>query len=401
MQHPAYDLGACRARIPILRTKIPMNNCSQAPQTDVTRDAAERYLESWNTVGMDWESWMAEVDAARAAFARLINASPADIAVTSSVSEATSSLASALDFTGTRRRIVATEAEFPTVGHVWLAQRPRGAEVEWVPVRDGIIEPAAYDRVLTDRTLLLSACHAYYQNGFKQDLALLAEKAHAAGAWLYVDAYQSLGVHPVDVRALDIDFLASGCLKYLMGVPGIAFLYVRPELAERLEPAVTGWFGREDPFSFRADVLTWASGARRFDTGTPPVLNAYIARAGIELLQSFGIDAIRSWTDELSRRLVEGGARRGLRLHGTHDVASKTPLTAFVCPGDSQDAERRMRERGIVASSRGTVVRLAPHFYSSVDDVETSLDALKEVYAELEHGDVLGAQSGGVQSTTT
>src|SRR6516164_9796848 len=119
---PVYDLTALRARIPILATLIPMNNCSQAPQTTATRAAAERYLESWNTRGMDWDAWVAEVEAAKREFARLINASPDEIAVFSSVSEATSAVASALDFHRGRSRVVVTEAEFPTIGHVWLAQ---------------------------------------------------------------------------------------------------------------------------------------------------------------------------------------------------------------------------------------------------------------------------------------
>ena len=130
---PPYDIAAWRAQIPLLGTLIPMNNCSQSPQTVATRVAAERYLESWNRAGMDWDGWMEEVRLAKAAFARLINAAAEDIAVFSSVSEAASSLASAFEFSGGRTRVVVTEAEFPTIGHVWLAQERRGARLEWVP----------------------------------------------------------------------------------------------------------------------------------------------------------------------------------------------------------------------------------------------------------------------------
>ena len=144
---PAYELSALRRRIPVLSTTIPMNNCSQAPQTTATRAAAERYLDSWNTRGMDWDAWVAEVDAAKREFARLINASPDEIAVFSSVSEATSAVASALDFTRDRTKVVVTEAEFPTIGHVWLAQESRGARVEWIPVCDGMIDATEYDRL--------------------------------------------------------------------------------------------------------------------------------------------------------------------------------------------------------------------------------------------------------------
>src|ERR1041385_341022 len=156
---PANDWASRRRTIPILGTMIPMNNCSQAPQTTATRAAAERYLESWNTRGMDWDSWMAEVEAAKAEFARLINASADEIAVFSSVSEATRALASAIDFTRGRPRVVVTEAEFPTIGHVWLAQRPRGARVEWVPVREGIVDPGALERLVDANTAVVSASH--------------------------------------------------------------------------------------------------------------------------------------------------------------------------------------------------------------------------------------------------
>ncbi len=375
---PPYDLATLRKSIPILASMIPMNNCSQAPQTTATRAAAERYLESWSTRGMDWDAWMAEVDAAKREFARLINASADEIAVFSSVSEATSAVASALDFTGAHDKVVVTEAEFPTVGHVWLAQQPRGARIEWIPVRDGRIDAGEYERVVDDRTAIVSACHGYYLNGFKQDLSHLVSAAHDRGALLYIDAYQTLGTVPVDVRTLGLDFLAAGNLKFLMGIPGIAFLYVRRDLAERLEPSVTGWFGRADPFAFDTKHLDWSPTASRFDTGTPPIMNAYVARAGMQMINDVGVGAIRSWLEVLGRRLIDGGRERGLRLLGTDGMAHKTATTAFLVD-DSHAVEETMRERGVIASARGPVIRLSPHFYSTVDDVDTALDTLASV----------------------
>jgi selenocysteine lyase/cysteine desulfurase len=375
---PPYDLAAHRRRIPLLRTTIPLNNCSQAPQSDDTRRAALAYLDSWNTVGMDWDAWMAEVERARAAFASLIGAAPVDVALSSSVSEATSSLASALAPDGRRHRIVATHAEFPTVGHVWLAQERRGLGVDWVPVTDGTVRLEDYDPLLDDRTLLVSATHGYYQTGALQDLAAIAARAHDVGALVYVDAYQTLGTRPLDVRALDLDFLASGTLKFLMGMPGIAFLYVKPEVAERLHPTVTGWFGRRDPFAFETTRLDWASGARRFDTGTPPIVNAAVARAGIEMVASVGLEPIRAWTEVLSRRLVDGGRERGFQVLGTTDSGRKAPTTALAVR-DADAAEAAMRVRGILTSARGPAIRLAPHFYNTIDEIDRALDALADV----------------------
>jgi selenocysteine lyase/cysteine desulfurase len=377
---PPYDITAWRARIPILEHAVPMNNCSQAPQTDATQAAVNAYLRSWARDGMDWDAWMAEVERARQSFARLINADVDEVAVTSSVSHAASALASALSFDGDRRRVLASAAEFPTVGHVWLAQQPRGAEVGWVPLSDrGTIDASEYATRIDERTHIVSACHAYFVNGFKHDVAAIARMAHARGALLFVDAYQTLGTEPIDVKALDVDALAGGTLKYLMASAGIAFLYVRRALAEQLRPTVTGWFGRAHPFAFDATSLDWAPGARRFDSGTPPIVNAYIARAGLEIIHEVGPANIAAWTRLLSDRLVAGGTARGLRLYGTPNAESKSPTTAFWVGSDSDTVERRMRARGVIPSARGSVIRLSPHFYSTIQDVDRALDTLAAV----------------------
>ena len=378
MTTPEYDLDAWRRRIPLLASCIPMNNCSQAPQTDATRAAAERYLDSWNRSGMDWDAWMAEVALAKNAFAKLIGAAPSDVAVFGSVSAAASAVASALDLDGDRQRIVVSGMEFPGVAHVWLAQGRRGAQLCRVPVHNEGIDPLAYDALINERTALVSVCHGWYLNGFVQDVARIAARARAAGALSFVDAYQTLGVVPVNVRDLGVDFLATGTLKFLMGVSGIAFLYVRPEIVESLRPTATGWFGRVDPFAFDAQSLDWSPNASRFDAGTPAVVNAYIARAGMEIIDDVNPASIRAWHEVLAQRMIDGGRARGLVLHGTDDVSHKTATTAFVVP-NAHAVEAAMRARGVLPSARGQVIRLAPHFYTTLDDVDCALDTLADV----------------------
>ena len=379
MAAPTFDLSALRAQIPLLERAIPLNNCSQAPLTSVTRAAVDRYMASWDRRGMDWDAWMTEVEASRRAFAAMINAASDEVAIVSSVSHATSVIATALRFEEGRNVIVASGAEFPTVGHVWLAQERRGATVRWVPVRDGAVPALAdYDRAIDGRTAIVSAAHAYYQNGAIQDVAAIASLARVRGALSYVDAYQSLGAVPVDVKAMGVDFLASGTLKYLMGTPGIAFLYARRAIIERLEPLITGWFGRVNPFAFDAAHLDWAQSASRFDGGTPPLLPAYVSRAAMEWLHGIGAEAIHEWTQYLSRRLVEGAGERGLTIHGAGLAAPKTPSTAIVC-ADAHAAEAALLDRGIIASARGPAIRLAPHFYNTASDIDRGLDALAEV----------------------
>jgi selenocysteine lyase/cysteine desulfurase len=377
MNQPTYDLEAVRAQIPILGSLTPMNNCSQAPQCDATRQAADAYLASWAEDGMDWARWIGEVEAARTEFASLIGAEAEDVAVGTSLSQVTASLATGLDYTGSRYRVVASGAEFPTVSHVWAAQERFGAEVTHVATEAGSVPLDGYEQAIDEQTLVVSAAHAYYQTGAKQDVSAIADLAHAKGALLYTDVYQILGTEAFHAPSCGADFVSSGNLKFLMGIPGIAFLWVRPGLAEQLQPSITGWFGRKDPFAFTPD-LDWGVGARRLDTGTPPIFEAYVCRAGMKWIREIGLEAIGAWTGTLSQRLVDGAQDRGLQILGPTEPGSKAPTTAFSCD-DSHAVEAAMRARGFIASARGPAVRLAPHFYTTLGEVDAALDALAEV----------------------
>lgn len=321
---------------------------------------------------------MEEIARAKAEFATLINADPAEIAIGTSISEITSTVASSLPLRAGRMKVVTTEAEFPTVGNIWNAFRKYGYTPEFVKVQGGAIDPSAYDRVLDERTLIASIFDVYYYNGFKQDLAAIIPKIHAVGALAYVDAYQGIGSHPIDVKALDIDILGTGNLKYLCGIPGVAFLYVKKELVPYLDPAFTGWFGQNNPFDFKLD-LDRAADARRFDNGTPPVLTAYIARAGMAMINEVGPAAIQAWTDRLSQRCLEGAEARGLEIASPRDVRYKAPTTAIRVPGNSHHVEGELRKQGIIASARADVIRIAPHFFTRLEDIDYVLDALAKV----------------------
>lgn len=389
---PAYDLDAVRAHIPLLRHTVPMNACSQAPLTERTAAAARRHLDGWNERGMDWDAWVAEVEAAREAFARFVGAEAGDVAVATSVSQATASVAGALRWRGpedgpgrgTRARrstVVLTGAEFPTVAHAWMAHRRLGARIRRVPPRNGAVDLAAVADAVDEDTRVVSVAHGFYRTGALVDLSAAAELAHAAGALLFVDAYQTLGARRIDVEAAGIDMLACGTLKFLMGTAGLAFLYVRPALAERLQPLLTGWFGRVDPFAFDAERLDWAPGARRFDVGTPPVLPAYVSRAGMELLEDVGLDAVEAWSRTLVTATSDGARERGLEVLGPEEPERRGPTVAIAVP-DGPRVEDVLRERGVLASARGSALRLAPHFYTSLGDVETALDATARAVAD-------------------
>lgn len=376
------EVETWRQEFPILKDAIHVANCSQSAQARRVREAINRYLDNWLTVGMDWETWMEEVYLAKAEFAKLINADPSEIAISSSVSETLSSIASFLDYGGKRQKVLVTDAEFPTVNYVWLAHQKYGAKVDFIAVNDRHeIELSEYERYIDENTLITSVTQVYYLNGFKQDIERIAEIAHSKGSLVLVDAYQGIGTEPIDVKKMNIDILTTGNLKYLFGIPGVAFMYVNKDLVPMLKPAVTGWFGQEDPFLFQSRYLDWASDASRFDTGTPPVLNAYAARAGLEIVNEIGVDRIKDRIDMLSAYALQGCLDRGLSCISPFDISKKGATTAIWVSDkmDSGEMEAELRKRNIIASARGDVIRVAPHFYTKTQDIDYVLDQIKQI----------------------
>jgi selenocysteine lyase/cysteine desulfurase len=373
MKHP---FSSYRKLFPILEQTVQLSSCSQSALSLPVRRAIDEYLEVWLKRGADWGYWMEQVALARAEFARMIHAEADDIAVLGSVSDAASSVASALHFEADRREIVTTTLDFPSICHVWLAQAPRGAQVRFVQAEAGRTDLT--ERIagaIDDRTALVSVSHACFYDGQRVDIAATGREARKHGALQFVDAYQSAGAIAIDVRAQEVDMLAAGAQKYLLGIPGIAFLYVRPALAQRLTPTVTGWFGRVNPFAFDPAGLDFAAGAARFNTGTPPMMCASVARASMALLNEIGVPAIEDYLGQLSAVALEEAARLGLTVASPLDPAAKGANTAIRVP-DAAQVEARMLEAGYVVSARNDVIRIAPHFYNTAEDVTGALRAL-------------------------
>jgi len=377
------EINKWRNEFPILKNIIHVGNCSQSAQAISVRNAINKYLDNWLTVGMDWESWVEETYKAKVEFAKLINADPSEVAISTSVSEAVSTIASSLDYTGKRKKILVTDAEFPTINYIWLAQQKYGAKVDFVSVnKDHQIDINEYDRYIDEDTLLTSVTQVYYLNGFKQDIGKIAETAHKKGSLILVDAYQGLGTEPVDVKKMNIDILVSGNLKYLFGIPGIAFMYVNPELTRMLKPSVTGWFAQENPFLFQTRYIDWANDARKFDNGTPPVLTSYAARAGMQITNEVGVDRIKDRIDMLSAHALQGCLDRGLKCISPFDVNKKGGTTAIWVSDriDSHSMEVELKSRNIIASARGDVIRVAPHFYTKPEEIDYVLDQIQDIY---------------------
>ena len=364
-----------RARFPILGRRVYVNSCSQGALSLDVESALTAFTESWHTHGSPWDRWVGEVERLRAAFAAAIGADTDEIAVMPNASTGITAIATALAFDTDRRTVVLGEFDFPTMGHVWLAQQRRGARVAWVKAHGETLPVETYATYIDERTLIVPAAHVCFRNGYRLDIARLAALCRERGAYLLLDDYQRTGTAPLDVHALGVDFMVTGALKYLLGPAGVAFLYVRRDLIDRLEPLSTGWFGRVDPFAFGVDRLDWSPSARRFETGTPPIPNVYAATAGIELLQTVGPTEIARQVNRLVDRFARGARERGFDVVTPDDAAARGPLVV-VRTTDAATMVRRLEGRGIIASARGTGLRVSFHAYNIEQDVDAVLAAL-------------------------
>jgi selenocysteine lyase/cysteine desulfurase len=365
-----------RSQFPALADTVHLASCSQGAPSLRLIAALDEFQWSMRSHGAPWDLWMAEVATARQMFAALIGASPDEIAIVSCASEGAYQVASTLDWRS-RPVIVSTDLEFPSIAHVWLAQGRRDAEVRFVPARDGLVRAEDYAAAVDERAGLVSVPLVSYRGGSRLPVSAAVAAARAAGARVFIDAYQGTGVVPVDVRALDCDYLVAGALKYLLGVPGIAFLYAREGLADDLAPTMTGWFGRVDPFSFDPRTLDFPSSARRFETGTPGIPAAYGAVAGMTALAGADIALIEAHVRELAglahARLVSAGEH----VFSPGDPSVRGPQVAII-DDDPAGLAAFLKRRRIVTSPRGDLLRLSFHYYNNEPDVAAVCDAIRD-----------------------
>jgi len=365
--------AAFRARFPMLANTVHLASCSLGARS-VDLDAALAAMsDAMADHGAPWHLFEDQVALARTRFAALIGARPDEVAVVPNASVGVYQVASTLDW-ARRQKVVSTEAEFPSLSHVWLAQRPGGAEIVHVPERAGDVLAADYLSTVDDRTAVVSVPLVTYQHGARLPVAEIAAAAHAVGARVLVDAYQAAGVLPVDVTALGCDYLVAGTLKYLLGLPGLAFLYVRDGLVDDLPPRLTGWFGRVDPFAFDPLRLDFPSGARRFETGTPAVPACYAANAGLGLIGELDLATVRRHVGDLVDSAAAALVERGERVSTPADRGAHVALV----DRDPRGMADWLAARRIVVSPRGNTVRLSFHYYNNADDVAAVCAAIAD-----------------------
>ncbi|HVU11026.1 MAG TPA: aminotransferase class V-fold PLP-dependent enzyme [Phototrophicaceae bacterium] len=364
-----------RNHFPIFRSKIYMNSCSQGALSDEVKQSYQDYLRDWDERGAPWDYWVERMEAARSAFAGLVNADASEVAVTTSASAGVAALATALDFTGERNKVVVSDFEFPTVAQIWHAQEPRGANVVHVPAAGNTLPLQRFADAIDERTAIVSITHVCFRNGAKQDIPAIVELAHSKGALVLLDSYQALGTMPIDVKKLNVDFLVGGVLKYLLASAGLAYLYVRKELLPTLNPVTAGWFSQANIFAMDIYHNTPSPTARRFESGTPPVPNTYAAVAGIKLVQSIGVEVIERQIGELTGALKEGAMKRGFNLVSPVDPAKHGAMIT-IRSHKVDLLEKWLGRDGIIVSHRDDNLRISPHFYNDMHDVDCIIDAL-------------------------
>jgi selenocysteine lyase/cysteine desulfurase len=364
-----------RSDFPILGEKTYLYSCSQGALSKAVQRGLDAYVTSWQTSPAPWDEWVEVYERLRTSFASFINAAPDEIAIVTSASGGINPIASALHF-DSREGVVMSEYEFPTMGQIWLAQEPRGARVQFLDGVNEAVPLESYEHAINEHTLIVPITQLSFLNGFRSDVGAITKLAHDRGALVFLDGYQDCGTRPLDVKALGVDFFVTGTLKYLLGPPGLAFLYVRRELIETLTPTMTSWFAQRDVFAFDTKHLDLAPSARRFETGAPPIPNIYGAAPALDLLSRIGMNNVAGQIEFLARTFLDGA--RALNIATKTPDSSVGPLVVLRAR-DSAAALRRLTERGVLVSARKDGVRFAFHVYNDVADVHAALNVLEEM----------------------
>jgi kynureninase len=378
----ADDLLRYRSEFPILeRTTYLISNSLGAMPRGVY-DAMHSYADLWATRGVRaWEDawWMLAREVGDEVGA-LMHAPKGSVSTHQNVTLCQAVVASCFDFSGRRNKVVFSDMNFPSVIYFWNAQQARGARVHMVKTDDGIHVPT--ERLLDaidDETLLVPISHVVFRSAFIKDVRAIIAKAHQVGAHVLLDTFQSLGTVPVDVQAWGVDFVCGGVLKWLCGGPGTAYLYVRPDLGEKLEPKLTGWVAHEQPFAFEVGPIRYTAPPYKFMNGTPNVAALYAARPGLKIVREIGVEKIRAKSKRQTARLIELADQRGWRVNTPRDPEQRGGTVSIDMPR-SQEVCAELLARDVLVDWRPNAgVRMSPHFYTKDEELETAIRTVEEI----------------------
>jgi kynureninase len=370
----AFDLDAARANFPILSRRSYLNSCSLGALSTRSEAYLDEFQERWHDMGASawYRHWLGRVEDLRGRVANFWGSTPEEVALMPSVSAALSVITQSVPAEN-RNRVICTELDFPTLAYQW-AVKP---EIELVVLKspDGIrIDPEQFAAAVDERTLFLATSHVFFTTGYEQDIKKLADIARAAGAYSLIDGYQGAGQVPLTLSETGVDFYAGGPLKWLCGGPGLAYLYVRDELIQRLEPRITSWFATNRQFDFDLDGFEYRPDARRFEMGTPSLPTVHTALGGQELIDEVGIETIVARTRGLIDRLIGRATDAGLRLR-LPEAEHRTAIV-MVHHDDPPGAVRHLADHGVIVDHRPGFVRVSPHYYNTEEEVDRCVDVL-------------------------
>ena len=377
VQPRALGLAKYRGEFPIFRDSIYLSTCSLGALGERSRRKVAEFLDLWQSRGAAawYDVWWDALGDLRKRYGRIVNAPPGDIALAPSISVALSAIAESLDYRR-RPKVVTTSLDFPTVAYQWLAKARSGVELVVVESPDRISVPVdAIAAAVDDRTALVVTSHVYFTTGAIQDIKRVAEVAHGHGALCLIDAYQSVGQIPVDVQDAGVDALVAGGLKWLLGGPGIVFLYVREAVARGLEPRISGWFGQREQFAFDPRALTFHDDARRFEMGTPALAAVYAQLGGLEYIEEIGVPRIREVTAALTEDLIGTVRSAGFKPKAAAEPDRRSAIVMIPMP-DPAAAVRHLAAGGVIVDSRPGHVRFSPFFYNVQDDYVRATERL-------------------------
>jgi kynureninase len=374
-----------RDRFPILRDTTYLINHSLGAMPAAAEDNLLEYARMWRERGIrSWgEGWWTMPLVVGDQIGRIVGAPPGSVSMHQNVTIAEAIVLSCFDLAAGRPRIVYAEDEFPSVRYLHQAS---GAEVEVVRDAEAVVD------AIDERTLLVSISHVLFKTAELQDVEPVVRRAHEAGALVILDAYQSAGAVPLDVTALGVDFATGGSVKWLCGGPGAAWLYVRPELGERLEPRLTGWQAHEQPFAFEPE-MRYASGAARFLTGTPNVPALYAATAGYDVIEEIGVDEIRANSTRQTELLIGLLDDAGFEVMSPRDPSRRGGTVTVRVP-EFEAVHKELAERQVLCDFRPDVgLRLGPHFFTTDDELRFAVDQIAEIVETGAYERHLGARA--------
>jgi kynureninase len=378
-------LAEYRDEFPVLSRKAYLISASLGPVGVRSQRYLTEYMNAWATKGAPDHVWFEDIfprmRTLKSSFAALTGCVDDEVALTTNISIALSTIASCLDLSGGRNRVVLSELDFPTDGHVWLAwTRRAGGEVVWLRSGDGLTIPLEeYDRAIDDRTALVMVNRVLYRSSALVDARAVCALARERGALSFVDDYHGLGIVPLDLHDLGCDLYAAGALKWMLGGPGLVFLYARRDLLPSLEPTVTGWFASAEPFSFDTERLTYHTSARRLEHGTPPAPVFFIAQGGIDVISEVTPERIRARQWELQERVIAGADELGLPVRTPRTPRRRGGVVNVEVGPDAEKICHALLDRDVCTDYRSDGLRISPHFFNTEDEVDRCFAELRGV----------------------